>query len=199
MEIWEERWKEDRGPNLFGKMLFHAQKKAIEKILRLIDVQKSAKILDVGCGTGRTLRWLREFGFKNSVGIDISEHALKICGQNGFAIGKDVFLMSGDKIKFKNKEFDIVFAEGVLEHFKNFAPLVKEMCRVSKKYVIITQPNHFSLFGRFLERFTEKDVYEYSYKIEDFINCFKKFDFGLVKKIDYNLNEQWLLLFESRR
>ena len=197
MSEWDREWKDFNGPNFFGNMLYGSQKRAISKILRYIGL-KNPKIIDVGCGTGRTLVWFREFGFKNSIGVDNSKEAIKFCVKRGFKVGKDVFKKSIVKNNLKTNSFDIVFADGVLEHFKNFEPLVKQMCRISKKYVLITQPNHFSLYGRLLEVFTKKDVHEYSYKIKDFERVFSKYNFKLVNKWNYNFNEQWILLFEKK-
>lgn len=195
---WDDEWKNIKKPNFFGKMLHREQKKVIKYILDFIKLSKNSRILDIGCGSGRTLKWFREFGLKNSIGIDSSKNSLELCEKRGFRINKDIFFMDGGKTNFRSESFDLIFADGLLEHFKDFSPLVKEMCRISKKYVLITQPNHFSLHGRiltFLNRHCK--VHEYSYKPEDFINVFKRYNFGFVKKIDYNFDEQFALLFQK--
>lgn len=196
---WNNEWKDFRKPNFFGQRLHKEQKNIIRKILREIKIKRSVRILDMGCGSGRTLKWFREFGFKNSIGIDSSKNSIELCKRRGFRINKDVFLMDGTKTKFNGKSFDLVFADGLLEHFKDFSPFVKEMCRLSKKYVLITQPNHFSFYGRILTLLNRHcNVHEYSYKMRDFINAFRKFGFEFVKKKDYNFNEQFALLFQKK-
>lgn len=40
---------------------------------------KAAKILDIGCGKGDFLHFLRKKGYKNSIGIDLSHENLAIC------------------------------------------------------------------------------------------------------------------------
>ena len=196
VKTWESEWKDFKKSNFWGRRLHKEQKRTIKQILSNIKLTKNAKILDMGCGGGRTLSWFREFGYKNSIGIDNSKNSIKLCQQRGFRIKKDIFLMNASRTKFKKNRFDLVFADGVLEHYKDFSPLVKEITRISKRYVLITQPNHFSFFGRVLKFFGRHTVFEYSYKIEDFKKAFKTQNFMLKIKRNYNLNEQFALLFE---
>jgi len=193
MKTWNEEWSSFRGPNFFGRMLYRAQKAAIRKALA--NVPKGSRVLDVGCGTGRTLGWLRGFGF-DAIGIDSSESAIEYCSKSGLEKGKDVFVKDASKTGFADKSFDFVFSDGLLEHFSDFSAIVREMCRVSRKYVVVTQPNHFSLFGRVLETFTKKSMHEYTYRVSDFAKSFEKCGFALEKTYSYNFNEQWLLVFK---
>lgn len=195
---WEEVWSEGIELNFFGQRLFKQMCKSIKKLLNQISLSKNAKILDVGCGTGRTLNFFRKAGFENSLGIDISKSSMKLCNKKGLIEGKDVFIMDGSKTKFDNNEFDLVFSDGLLEHFKNFEPFVKEWCRISNKYIIIAQPNHFSLFTRLQRKLRGFTVFEYTYKISDFEKAFNKYKFGLFDKRNFNFNEQWLLTFKKR-
>lgn len=60
------------------------------------------------------------------------------------------FIGSVDDIKLNDNFFDLVCAFEVLEHlpFKKFAVALKEMSRVSKKYIVISLPHwgrHFSI------------------------------------------------------
>jgi len=47
-------------------------------------------------------------------------------------------------IRQENGTYDLVFSDGLLEHFpkKIFTELVKALCSTSKKYIIIIQPNY---------------------------------------------------------
>ena len=193
---WNEYWKNKYKVNLFGRILHFNQKRCIKKIISSISLRKEAKILDYGCGSGRTLSWFREFGYKNSIGIDISQEALKICELQGLKIGKDVF--HKNNLHLKPFSFDLVFADGVLEHYKNFEKIIKEMCKLSKQYVLITQPNHFSLFGKILALLNRHcEVHEYPYVIEDFIRYFLKYGMKPIFIKSYNFNEQVALLFKK--
>jgi len=192
---WNYEWEHFAGLNFFGKHFAEGQKKAVKEFLEKEKCSKNARILDFGCGSGRTLKMFRNLGYENSVGVDVSPNSMKLCEKNGFKIGKDVFLVKEKGTEFKDKEFDLVFADGVLEHFEDFTPIAKEMCRLSKNYILITQPNHFSFYGRILRKTEHKPVFEYTYRIADFEKAFAKNEFKLASISHFNFREHWALLF----
>ncbi len=196
---WNSEWADFRGLNFFGKKFAEGQKKAVKKFLEKENLPKDARILDFGCGSGRTLKMFRSFGYENSIGVDVSPNSMRLCEKGGFKIGKDVFLTKDEGTSFKDGIFDLVFADGVLEHFDDFTPIVKEMCRLSKKYVLITQPNHFSLYGRILRKTDRKAVHEYTYRIVDFEKAFAKNNFKLIRFSSFNFREHWALLFRREK
>ena len=78
---------------------------------------------------------------------------------------------------FKDNEFDLIFSEGILEHFNDFSGFVKEIARIDSNYVLLIQPNHFSFCGKilnFLENNFMHNIKEISYKIDDFKIPFEK-------------------------
>lgn len=161
---------------------------------------KHLSILDVGCGSGETLVFIKSLGFKNSIGIDYSIDALKKCEKNGLSIGKDVFLMDATKTTFEDRQFDIVHEEGVWEHFSDCVPMVKENVRISNKFIIAFQPNHFSLMGALLKfgglmfRETMRELKEYSYPLIYFTQILDALDFNLILTKYTLLREQaWLV------
>lgn len=193
---WNYEWADFKGLNFFGRKFAEGQKTAVRKFIEKENLSKSARILDFGCGSGRTLKMFRRLGYENSVGVDVSPNSMKLCEKNGFVVGKDVFLAKEEGTSFKDKTFDLVFADGVLEHFEDFKPIAKEMCRLSKKYVLITQPNHFSLYGKILRKTDRKPVHEYTYRIADFEKAFMKNGFRLAGFSHFNFREHWALLFK---
>jgi len=90
-------------------------------------------ILDVGCDEG----YLRELLSKDVkyIGIDLG-------GKPDFVINLEI-----DKLnKFDDKSFHTVLCLDVLEHLNNLHDVFDDICRVSKKYVIISLPNSWHLF-----------------------------------------------------
>lgn len=55
-----------------------------------------------------------------------------------------------EKIPFDNSSFDCVLCLDVLEHLENIHEIFDEICRVSKKYVIISLPNPYAVFWMML-------------------------------------------------
>jgi SAM-dependent methyltransferase len=69
-----------------------------------------ARVLDVGCGSGRYLVPLVRNGFE-AVGADISRHALESLGSQYACLVADVC-----RLPFSDSQFDAVTCYGVLEH-----------------------------------------------------------------------------------
>ncbi|MDI6806467.1 MAG: class I SAM-dependent methyltransferase [Candidatus Aenigmarchaeota archaeon] len=191
--------KDFKGLNWLGRRLKKEQRKTLKKILDEIKIPKEAKVIDVGCGSGFTLTFFREFGYNDSIEIDLSRNSLAIC-KNYLILKmeKMFFLMDARNLMFPDNSFDLVFSEGLLEHFKDFTAIAKELYRASKSWILLFQPNQTSFFGR-VKRFKEKFdrvswEKEYFCKKEDYIKAFSKFGFRLVNFGGINFNEQvWLL------
>jgi len=91
-------------------------------------------ILDVGCGDGEFLGWLP--GSYRKVGLDMSWEPLcrlNIPGVQGTA----------EALPFTNGAFDLVTCFEVLEHlpYEAFPIALREIARVSRKYIIVSVPN----------------------------------------------------------
>lgn len=77
---------------------------------------KHANILDVGCGCGHFLYYLKHKGYNNFKGIDISEQQVKFCKEK-----IDAEIIQADAFEFLSKykhEFDLIAAHDILEHIK---------------------------------------------------------------------------------
>ena len=107
------------------------------------------KVLDLGCYEGNNLsRYIAE-NSKEYVGIDLSDVAIDklnkkladISGARGLAVD---FLSDED---FKEADFDIIYAYGVLHHFQNTDVLISRMKEKLKKggFVISYDPLETSL------------------------------------------------------
>ena len=102
------------------------------------------KVLDVGCGTGAVMNFLRARGY-DTHGVDMSETALAYCRQKGLQVARS----TADHIDFPDATFDIVFALDVLEHIDNAAEAVIEIKRILRPggLLIATVPAHQFLFS----------------------------------------------------
>lgn len=189
---WDKVWEETEEMPLFRRISYDFIKKRLAKVLEEIKLPKNAKIIDVACGSGTTLKFFRELNYLNSIGIDISHNSIILCKKLfGYQEGKDVFRMDASKTTFARK-FDLVFSNGLLEHFRDFSHFAKEMCRISKKYIIIFQPDPTSFIGRIIRGMIMNGIIfhgeqEYFFELKDYEKTFSKFGFRLVSDYRYGL------------
>lgn len=111
-----------------------------KNVFALLGKVRPDSILDVGCGEGFTLHKLQQQGIGEKLeGIEYQKKAI--------ALGKkqypDIVIKQGsiDKLPYKDNAFDLVLCTEVLEHMDNPEKALKELVRVSKKYVLLSVPN----------------------------------------------------------
>jgi len=118
---------------------------------KLLPTDKAAKILDLGCGSGVLLGYLKSQGYSDCSGIDISGEQVSLARQRGLRT-----VAQGELVAFLENtpdDFDCILAIDVLEHFKkqellHIVDLVFQRLRAGGK-LIFQSPNAASpFFGR---------------------------------------------------
>lgn len=97
-------------------------------------------VLDVGCGEGFTLATLKKEKFLQKLeGVDSVKESISM----GKKLHPDIMMKLGDiyDLEYKDNSFDILLCTEVLEHLQNPHAALKELLRVSKRYVLVTVPN----------------------------------------------------------
>ena len=101
-------------------------------------IEKNTRVLDVGCGDGTLMEFLKENKEIDIRGIEISKKNVQKC------IGKGLIVIEGDAEKdlaqFPNLSFDFVILSQTLQAFLNPEKVISELLRVGKK-AIVTIPN----------------------------------------------------------
>ncbi|MFH1459646.1 MAG: class I SAM-dependent methyltransferase [Candidatus Omnitrophota bacterium] len=160
--------------------------------------EKQAKILDVGCGTGYWLYYLKKKGYTNYSGIDISAQQVKICREriNAEVEQADVF----EYLKNKENSYDLIVGHDILEHIPKtkvitFLRLIYEALKPGGKVFLRTLNcgNPMSLrirYADFTHEFavTEKSFYQILY-LSGFrdIKILPNIDKGFLNKIVANM------------
>ncbi len=127
---------------IFGR-IFHPGR---HKLLRLLNLQKGQRVLEVGVGTGLSLP-LYPSGV-SVVGIDLSESMLskahaRLKSHPPLAHVEELRCLDAQEMDFPDKSFDIVVAMYVASVVPNPEKLVKEMRRVCKPNGKLAFLNHF--------------------------------------------------------
>jgi SAM-dependent methyltransferase len=131
-----------------------------------------AEALEAGCGTGKNVLRIAPL-VKLSAGIDFSEEAISRAAQRRTAIGLGsntaFYLADIRAMPFGDDTFDFVYSFGVIEHFKDPLPLLREMRRVLKPdgIFLLGVPNSGG-FGR-TRRWMEIARKQFGY--HDFYTC----------------------------
>lgn len=104
--------------------------KRIREILRRLgmDLTPDARILDLGCGAGKTVYAMRDAGYANAVGFDIKDYlALRDPGDRAmFTIGSP----GTTRLPYDDDSFDVVISEQVLEHVMDQVGFLREIHRI---------------------------------------------------------------------
>ena len=101
-------------------------------------IEANMRVLDVGCGDGTLMEFLKNNKKIDIRGIEISKNNVQQC------IGKGLTVIEGDAEKdlsqFPDSSFDFVILSQTLQAFLNPEKVISELLRVGKK-AIVTIPN----------------------------------------------------------
>jgi 2-polyprenyl-3-methyl-5-hydroxy-6-metoxy-1,4-benzoquinol methylase len=117
-------------------------------IARAFQLVPPGRVLDVPCGGGRVGLWLARQGYTVTA-ADLSDGMLDITRQNATleSLSVDVQRQDVECLSFESKSFDAVVSFRLFHHFPNQeirARAVAELCRVSRRHVLISYFNPWS-------------------------------------------------------
>jgi ubiquinone/menaquinone biosynthesis C-methylase UbiE len=146
-EHWETLWQEKK-KNV--EQVYSNEDRILRQLLHVCDL-KDKRVLEVGAGTGRDSFPLIEYGAK-VVQLDYSVNSLQILRSLSEELHVQTNIVGGDtfQLPFRDETFDVVFHQGLLEHFRHpqALALLQENIRVLKRggYLLVDVPQRYHLY-----------------------------------------------------
>lgn len=144
---------------------FRGLRDILIQVVKSLQLQPSSKVLDIGCGTGATLKTITDSFDLKGFGFDFSMAALPFLKER---LQKNIGCCSVNSLPFKSSAFDVVFCIDVLESKSvDEVAAVSEMRRVLKTlgYMVLIVPAYRWLYTRehhaavhAVRRYSQSDV-----------------------------------------
>jgi ubiquinone/menaquinone biosynthesis C-methylase UbiE len=155
---------------------------ALGFMVGMLDYLDATSVLDIGSGTGRTLKYLQQHAPEvRRRGIEPVDELRSIAYDNGVS-PEELTRGDGAHLPFADGEFDVVSEFAVLHHVRHPESVVREMLRVARKAIFISDCNRFGQ-GTFTNRVIKQLLG--TAKLWPLANLLKT----LGKGYDYNENE----------
>lgn len=139
----------------------------LEKIVEVVSRNDRGKVLDLGCGDGRTGKRLLDLGFSVEA-CDMDKERFEFQGEIPFTAGN-----LNRPLPYKDNSFDYVIFMEVIEHIYNPSFVISEIRRVLRGggRLVLSTPNILNIGSRF--RFLVEGSFDFFREPTlDFSKCF---------------------------
>jgi len=147
---WQRFWEE--ADTLELDDVYGTDGRMVREVMLLGD-PAGKRIMEVGAGTGRDAVTLARAGAE-VLTLDYVAGSLELTRKAATAAGVEVITVCGDALgsPFPDESFDVVFHQGLLEHFRDTTPLLSDNARLLKPggHVIVDVPQtyHYYTVGK---------------------------------------------------
>lgn len=143
------------------------------------------RLLELGCGNGHTLNKLRDLGWRDLYGVEISDSAARLARRSGFTV-MTTTIETALKT-YPDGWFDAIVAEMVLEHLVNPFEVVQQIARKLKPggEFLFSTVIRDSLDGRIFGR------YGVCYDFPRHMVFFRKRDLNDLLRPDFDRLQSW--------
>lgn len=168
-EVWVAdpgSWRRHIEHHMFEKGPFY--RLILDRIRRC--PQRPARVLEVGCGSGIDSYALAARSGAVHDGLDASEASVRLARRLRTAFRSEVAFELGDacRMPYPDATFDVVFSQGLLEHFEDPRPLIEEQVRVVRPggSIVIDVPQRYSLYTVLKHRQMRRGTWRWGWERE---------------------------------
>lgn len=134
-----------------GSVFDYCTQKVKQKEILLDIIQNKltlgGSVLEAGCGSGILTTFLATQGYK-ATGVDNNEEVVTLARECAQKLRSKAIFRCGDifQLSYPSKSFNVVFSNGVLEHFSDddILSILREESRISEYIVFSIPTNYFS-------------------------------------------------------
>lgn len=149
-------------PQSMGALAAYLFFSPLQKIHRYLQANHCIPLLSIGCGEGAEAEYFKRRKFE-VVGLDISLGMLRCARIRSKKRNLDLMLVRGDaeSLPFRDDAFNVAMFNNSLHHLVDVNRGFSEAARISKEYVVISEPVKVMIFSPLL-RFFNLLQYEYT-------------------------------------
>jgi SAM-dependent methyltransferase len=124
---------------------FRGRRRVLRAELDALALSPDSQILDAGCGSGRTMQLLADYGHVS--GVELSEQAAAVARQRGLG---PVEIGQVETLPWPDASFDLITCLDVVEHTPDERVTLAELLRVCRPggYLLVTVPAYEALWSR---------------------------------------------------
>jgi 2-polyprenyl-3-methyl-5-hydroxy-6-metoxy-1,4-benzoquinol methylase len=166
---WDDVWSGDIRMGLPSRFNI-----CTENTKRLIKgkVKSGMRVLEIGCAPGKILAWLAKIMNASVAGLDYSERGISLAKKLFEALEIEGDLRCEDVFSntFLRGSFDFVYSVGVVEHFDDAAPIVRQHMNLLRPggMALVVIPNYGGVYGLVQRRLDNKNLLIHNLNI---MNC----------------------------
>lgn len=122
---------------------YRGRRRIIRAELDRLPLKAGARILDAGCGSGRTLQELADYG--DVSGLELNADAAEVARARGF----DVEIGRLEALPWEDERFDLITCLDVIEHTPDDGVALRELLRVCSPggWLLATVPAYQALWS----------------------------------------------------
>jgi SAM-dependent methyltransferase len=169
--VWKEVLREKGGINEMVQS--HLKEREpflviIEKYIKQLQAEEKINVLEVGCGTAIDSYCIAKNPKVECWALDISPEAIELAKEIGRHFKDKINLKVADAMNtgFPDGFFNLIFSQGVMEHFKDPLPVIREQVKILSEggYIIIDVPQKYNIYTLYRRIFTLLGKWPYGWE-----------------------------------